>query len=73
LPLGSDWQLVEASTVMLPSVFGKIDSSSSCDAGRSRGSDAVQRMVDARPIVVIAEMLELALEIVRMPERDLVE
>jgi len=28
LPLGSEWQLVEASTVRLPSVFGKIDGSS---------------------------------------------
>lgn len=73
LPLGSGRQLVEASTVKLPPVISQIDRCSSCGSGASLGGDAAQRLVDTHFIVVIAEMTELALEIVRVPERDLVE
>jgi hypothetical protein len=73
LPLGSGRQLVETSTVKLPPVISQIDRSLSCGSGPSLGGDTAQRLVDANFIVVIAEMIELAPEIVRVPERDLVE
>ena len=56
-----------------PAIRGEVEGFAGFGSRQLAGRNAAQGVMDSRPVVVIAEVPQLALEFRRVPERDDVE